>query len=224
MVLRFAEELWEETCDRPRRFAASGPGYAHVRGDVGMRLRKDAVRRALADVARVDFLPPDQQPFAGNDVALPIGRGQTGSQPRTVADMLRLLDVRPGMRVLDVGSGSGWTAALLGRLTGPGGSVDGVELIPELADWGAANVAAYDMAWVRVHRADPRVLGLPDGAPYDRILVSADGGNLPPALVEQLAVGGVMVLPVAGVMTRVARFDDGHEVTTHGRYVFVPLR
>jgi len=189
-----------------------------------MRLREDAVSRAMSDVARVGFLPPDQQPFAGNDVALPIGHGQTGSQPRTVADMLRLLDVRPGHRVLDVGSGSGWTAALLGRLTGPNGSVDGVELIPELADWGAANVAAYDMDWVRVHHADPEVLGRPDGAPYDRILVSADGGRLPQVLVDQLAVGGVMVLPVAGVMTRVVRLDDGQQVTTHGRYVFVPLR
>ena len=189
-----------------------------------MRLRKDDVSRAMAAVARVGFLPPDQQPLAGNDVALPIGRGQTGSQPRTVGDMLRLLDVRPGHRVLDVGSGSGWTAALLGRLTGPQGGVDGVELIPELADWGAANVAAYDMDWVRVHHADPEVLGRPDGAPYDRILVSADGGRLPQVLVDQLAVGGVMVLPVAGVMTRVVRLDDGQQVTTHGRYVFVPLR
>jgi len=189
-----------------------------------MRLRKDAVSRAMADVARVDFLPPEQQPFAGNDVALPLGRGQTGSQPRTVAEMLRLLDVRPGHRVLDVGSGSGWTTALLGRLTGPEGSVDGVELIPELADWGAANVAAYDMDWVRVHHAEPQVLGLPDAAPYDRILVSADGGKLPSVLVEQLTVGGVMVLPVAGAMTRVLRLEDGHQVSTHGRYVFVPLR
>jgi protein-L-isoaspartate(D-aspartate) O-methyltransferase len=189
-----------------------------------MRLGEDAVSRAMSDVARVDFLPPDQRPFAANDVALPIGRGQTGSQPRTVADMLRLLDVRPGHRVLDVGSGSGWTAALLGRLTGPEGSVDGVELIPELAEWGAANVAAYNMDWVRVHRADPEVLGLPDGPVYDRILVSADGGVLPSGLVEQLTVGGVMVLPVAGVMTRVLRLDDGQQVSTHGRYVFVPLR
>jgi protein-L-isoaspartate(D-aspartate) O-methyltransferase len=189
-----------------------------------VRLRKDTVSRAMSDVARVDFLPPDQQPSAGNDVALPIGRGQTGSQPRTVADMLRLLDVRPGHRVLDVGSGSGWTAALLGRLTGPEGRVDGVELIAELADWGAANVAAYEMEWVRIHRADPQALGLPCGAPYDRILVSADGGTLPPSLVEQLRIGGVMVLPVAGVMTRVVRLVEGPKVSTHGRYVFVPLR
>jgi protein-L-isoaspartate(D-aspartate) O-methyltransferase len=178
----------------------------------------------MTEVARVDFLPPAQRSYADADIALPIGGGQTGSQPRTVAAMLRLLDMHPGQRVLDVGSGSGWTTALLGRLTGPGGSVHGVELDPRLADWGASNVRAYDMDWVRVHRADPLVLGLPDRAPYDRILVSADGGSLPQALVEQLEVGGVMVLPVAGVMTRLVRHDDGQQITTHGDYRFVPLR
>lgn len=189
-----------------------------------MRRRVDAVSRVMAEVARVDFLPPAQRAHAGIDVALPIGRGQTGSQPRTVAAMLRLLDVRPGNRVLDVGSGSGWTTALLGRLTGPTGSVDGVELDPELAAWGAENVRAYGMDWARTQLADPLALGLPQGAPYDRILVSADGGSVPQALVEQLGIDAVMVLPVAGVMTRVVRRADGLTSTTHGRYRFVPLR
>lgn len=184
----------------------------------------DAVSRAMAEVARVHFLPAEQQASAGRDIALPIGHGQTGSQPRTVAAMLRLLDVRPGHRVLDVGSGSGWSAALLGRLTGPGGSVHGVELEPALAEWGAANVAGYDMAWVQVHLADPAVLGLPEQAPYDRLLVSADGGAVPEPLVGQLRIGGVMVLPVAGVMTRLVRSAGGPVVTTHGDYRFVPLR
>jgi protein-L-isoaspartate(D-aspartate) O-methyltransferase len=178
----------------------------------------------MAEVARVHFLPPDQQAKAGLDIALPIGPGQTGSQPRTVAAMLRLLDVRPGHRVLDVGAGSGWSAALLGRLTGSGGSVHGVELDPALSEWGAANVARYDLAWVQLHVADPAVLGLPEEAPYDRILVSADGGSLPEPLVDQLRVGGVMVLPVAGVMTRVVRSEEGPVMTTHGDYRFVPLR
>lgn len=189
-----------------------------------MTASDDAVSRAMAEVARVHFLPPDQQAKAGLDIALPIGPGQTGSQPRTVAAMLRLLDVQPGHRVLDVGAGSGWSAALLGRLTGSGGSVHGVELDPALSEWGAANVARYDLAWVQLHVADPAVLGLPEEAPYDRILVSADGGALPEPLVDQLRVGGVMVLPVAGVMTRVVRRAKGPVVTTHGDYRFVPLR
>jgi protein-L-isoaspartate(D-aspartate) O-methyltransferase len=138
--------------------------------------------------------------------------------------MLRLLDVRPGDRVLDVGSGSGWTTALLGTLTGPTGSVDGVELDPWLAEWGADNVDAYGMAWVRVQPADPSQLGLPSGAPFDRILVSADGGFIPQDLVEQLVEGGIMVLPVAGVMTRLVRTGTSTSVSTHGEYRFVPLR
>jgi protein-L-isoaspartate(D-aspartate) O-methyltransferase len=185
---------------------------------------RDAVSRAMKDVARVDFLPPEQRARAHEDTALPIAGGPSCSQPRTGADMLRLLDVRPGHRVLDVGSGSGWTSALLGTLTGPTGSVDGVELDPWLAEWGAANVDAYELAWVRVQPADPSRLGLPHGAPYDRILVSADGGFIPPDLVEQLVEGGVMVLPVAGAMTRLVRTDSGNQTTTHGDYRFVPLR
>jgi protein-L-isoaspartate(D-aspartate) O-methyltransferase len=185
---------------------------------------RDAVSRAMREVARVGFLPPEQRSRADEDVALPIAGGQSCSQPRTVAAMLRLLDVRPGDRVLDVGSGSGWTTALLGTLTGPTGSVDGVELDPWLAEWGAGNVDAYGMAWVRVQPADPSHLGLPSGAPFDRILVSADGGFIPPDLVEQLVEGGIMVLPVAGVMTRLVRAGTGTQVTTHGEYRFVPLR
>jgi protein-L-isoaspartate(D-aspartate) O-methyltransferase len=77
---------------------------------------------------------------------------------------------------------------------------------------------------VQLHVADPAVLGLPEEAPYDRILVSADGGALPEPLVDQLRVGGVMVLPVAGVMTRVVRSAEGPVMTTHGDYRFVPLR
>nr|CAA9325572.1 MAG: Protein-L-isoaspartate O-methyltransferase [uncultured Nocardioidaceae bacterium] len=189
-----------------------------------MSVFRDAVSRAMREVARVDFLPPEQRSRADDDVALPIAGGQSCSQPRTVAAMLRLLDVRPGHRILDVGSGSGWSTALLGTLTGPTGSVDGVELDLGLAAWGAGNVAAYAMPWVRVQPADPAHLGLPSGAPYDRILVSADGGFIPPDLVEQLIVGGVMVLPVDGVMTRLVRTGTGAQLTTHGDYRFVPLR
>ncbi len=189
----------------------------------------DRVARAFAAVPREGFLPrrrdgrPQSRRTAAYDGPLPIGHGQTCSQPRTVADMLRLLDVQPGDRVLDVGSGSGWTTALLAHLVGPEGRVDGVEIVPELVAFGAANVVATGMTWAAVHQAEPGVLGLPERAPYDRVLVSADGGRLPEELVDQLDVPGRLVLPVAGRMVVVERTGAGVTTTTHGHYRFVPL-
>jgi protein-L-isoaspartate(D-aspartate) O-methyltransferase len=185
----------------------------------------DAVAAAMRAVDRRGFLPQRLRRQAGEDRPLPIGHGQTNSQPRTVAAMLRLLDVRPGQRILDVGAGSGWTTALLGHLVGPNGVVIGVELEPDLAQWGADNVAASDLANATVRTAEPGVLGWPDEAPYDRILVSASARTLPTALVDQLATDGLMVCVVGAVMLRVRRGADGTPaVTEHGYYSFVPLR
>jgi protein-L-isoaspartate(D-aspartate) O-methyltransferase len=182
----------------------------------------DPIARAFAAHPREGFLPADQRWRASFDGPLRIAAGQTNSQPRTVADMLRLLDVRPGQRVLDVGSGSGWTTALLAHLVGPSGSVLGVELEPELVAFGRANLAASEQPWASIRQADPCVLGDPAGAPYDRILVSAEPDTLPAALVDQLGATGVLVIPVAGTMLRVT--NPGAVVTEHGRYRFVPLR
>lgn len=166
------------------------------------------------------FLPPEVAADHDRDAPLPIGHGQTNSQPSTVAAMLALLDPAPGMRALDVGSGSGWTSAILGELGGPESEVFAVELVPELVD---RSRAAIRQPWVRVHQAEPGTLGLPALAPFDRILVSAMADELPVELVEQLVPGGVMVAPWAGVMHRVRRTAEGIEVTDHGGYRFVPL-
>jgi protein-L-isoaspartate(D-aspartate) O-methyltransferase len=184
----------------------------------------DAVEEAFRANPRAGFLPRNQQRRSTYDGPLDIGRGQTNSQPRTVSAMLRLLDVRPGQRVLDVGSGSGWTTALLAHLTGPEGEVLGVEIEQELVSFGAANLAATHQPWATITRATPGVLGLPDEAPYDRILVSAEPSTLPQELVDQLGDGGRMVIPVRGTMLLVTR-DGAHvDVTEHGGYRFVPLR
>ncbi len=183
----------------------------------------DAVRAAFAAVPRAGFLPRSEARRASYDGPIPIGHGQTNSQPRTVENMLRLLDVRPGARVLDVGSGSGWTTALLAHLTGPGGTVLGVELRPELVAFGADNVQATGFDWARVEPARPDVLGLPDRAPFDRILVSAEAGTLPEDLVAQLADPGRLVVPVAGTVLLLQRVGTDRTVTRHGSYRFVPL-
>jgi protein-L-isoaspartate(D-aspartate) O-methyltransferase len=185
--------------------------------------RVDAVSAAFASVPREAFLPRRARRRAGYDGPLDIGHGQTNSQPRTVEDMLRLLDVRPGQRVLDVGSGSGWTTALLAHLVGPEGRVLGVERVHDLAMTGASNLAATGQSWATIHLAVPGVLGLPAQGPFDRILVSAGADELPASLVDQLAEDGRMVVPVAGRMVLVRRTPDGVVTSEHGRYRFVPL-
>ena len=183
-----------------------------------------AIVAAFEAVDRRDFLDLKQARAAMEDRPLPIGHRQTNSQPSTVAQMLVYLEVQPGHHVLDVGTGSGWTTALLGHLVGPSGSVTGVELVPELARSGAANLAKYEMPWASITTATPGSLGAPAKAPFDRILVSAEATSLPAELVAQLKPDGLMVIPVAGEMTVVRRRrGEADEVTRHGRYSFVPL-
>jgi protein-L-isoaspartate(D-aspartate) O-methyltransferase len=139
--------------------------------------------------------------------------------------MLALLDPRPGDRVLDVGSGSGWTTALLATLVTATGRVFGVELVPELTEWGRENLARYAFDWATIEQADPDRLGLVEHAPYDRVLVSAEARELPQALVDQVAPGGRMVIPVAGRLSVVDRgIEERVEVRRVGHYAFVPLR
>lgn len=189
-------------------------------------MRVGAVDDAFAAVPRQDFPPRHERRRAFHDGPLPIGHGQTNSQPRTVAAMLRLLEVRPGDRVLDVGAGSGWTTGLLAHLTGPDGLVVGTEIVPELVEVARANLAGSSEAgwhWARIERADPDAVGWAVEAPYDRVLVSAQARTLPTALCEQLKVCGRMVLPVNGTMLLVRRGPEGVDVTEHGPYRFVPL-
>jgi protein-L-isoaspartate(D-aspartate) O-methyltransferase len=185
---------------------------------------EDAVTEAFEAVPRTGFLPRLARFRASYDGPIGIGAGQTNSQPSTVRDMLRLLEVEPGQRVLDVGAGSGWTTALLAHLVGSTGAVLGVEIEPKLVEFGSTNLARTDQPWASIRQAREGALGWPDGAPYDRILVSAEPRSLPGELVAQLADGGRMVIPVNGTMLLVVRRGEGVEVTEHGGYRFVPLR
>lgn len=185
------------------------------------------VAEAFAAVSRADFLPPSRRDEAARDGPIPIGHDQTNSQPSTVRDMLELLGAEPGHAVLDVGSGSGWTTALLAHLVGPRGSVLGVELESDLVSFGRDNLARAGVRVAQIRRAEPGRLGAPDAAPFDRILVSAMASTVPEELVAHLLPAGVMVVPVAGVMLRIERTGPAptdRRVTRHGAYRFVPLR
>ncbi|MBX9792630.1 MAG: protein-L-isoaspartate(D-aspartate) O-methyltransferase [Pirellulales bacterium] len=155
-------------------------------------IKDPAVLAAVASVPREKFLPPELAEFAYHDRALPIEKGQTISQPYIVALMTEALELRPSDRVLEVGTGSGYAAAILGRIAR---EVFTIERHAELAEQAAGRLREQGFNNVHVLHGDG-TLGWPSHAPYDAIVVAAGGPEVPPALLEQLAVGGRLVIPV----------------------------
>ena len=159
----------------------------------------ERVRAAFARVPRACFIAPDLARFAGQDAPLPIGEGQTISQPFIVALMVQMLRLQPGARVLEIGTGSGYETAILcemAHLAGQpaGASVYSIERYPSLAGGAAQALAAQGYA---PHlRVGDGAAGWPEAAPFDAIIVSAAAAHVPRPLCDQLADGGRMVLPV----------------------------
>lgn len=186
-------------------------------------LQSPRVARAMKRIDRKDFGGIQNRRVAYEDRPLPIGYDQTISQPSTVAFMLELLNVWPGDKILDVGSGSGWTTALLAQLAGADGRVYGTELVPELVEFGEKNLEKYGFNNASIQPAEEEV-GLLEKAPFDRILVSAAAEKIPSTLIEQLALGGRMVIPVNNTIQVITKDHDG-DITQQGfgGFVFVPL-
>lgn len=183
----------------------------------------DVVKQAFSTVPRANFMPQNIRSRANEDTALPIGYGQTISQPYTVEHMLTWLDPKPGHKVLDIGSGSGWTTALLAYLVGNKGFVYAVEKIPELVDFGHKNCQRLGIENVAFYEAD-RTLGLAKHAPFDRILVSASAQTFPQDLLTQLAPGGKLVIPIKHDILEIAKPGTyTYDTKTHSGFVFVPL-
>lgn len=183
----------------------------------------DRVSKAFERFPRENFLPPNIAGEAEWDMPLLIGYGQTNSQPTTVRMMLKWLDVHPGQTVLDVGSGSGWSTALLTHLTGSKGRVIAVERIPELVTFGQSNCKKLGLKNVEFHKAK-KTFGWPDQAPYDRILVSAAAQEIPGELIEQIALEGRLVIPVKNSVIIVTKDKQGNidQLENYG-FTFVPL-
>jgi len=159
---------------------------------------------AFRAVKREDFLPEELKYQADMNIPLPIGWGQTISQPLTVAIMLELLRPEEGNRILDIGAGSGWISVLLGYIVSGGqkrkdeGKVYAVEIVPQLCEFGRENISKYNFIkrGVVEHLCGSATRGFPQFAPFDRIYAAAAGDEVPQAWKDQLAVGGRMVIPL----------------------------
>jgi protein-L-isoaspartate(D-aspartate) O-methyltransferase len=160
-------------------------------------IRDEAVLRAIANVPRHALVPQEVVEDAYDDRPLPIGHEQTISQPFVVAYMTEVLEVAPGMRVLEVGTGSGYQAAVLAEL---GANVRSIEIIPELSRNAAAALAACGYGRVSLRTGDGYA-GWPEAAPFDRIIVTAGADEVPPPLLAQLAPRGRLVMPVTEPVT-----------------------
>jgi len=185
-------------------------------------LRTAQIKAAFRAVDRKYFVPEYFGDETYGDYPLPIGEEQTISQPSTVAFMLELLGAGAGERVLDIGSGSGWTSALLGVIVGEAGEVTGLERQPALVEQGRRNIAPFAFRHVRIEAAG-EVLGLP-GERFDAILVSASAPEIPEQLFAQLKPGGRLVVPVKN---SIFRFTKPTETELRGEeypgFAFVPL-
>jgi len=206
-------------------------------------LKTPRIIEAFKKIKRLDFLPAapfggEPRPLYGREEnknlaelneALSIGHGQTISQPLVVAFMLELLQPEPGEKILDIGSGSGWTTALLSEIVSNkgNGKVIGIEIIPGLKDFGEKNVAKYDYVSRGIAKficADATE-GYKSEAPYDKILASASARDeIPKAWKEQLKIKGRIVMPInTSIWLFVKKEENDFEKTEYPGFIFVPL-
>jgi protein-L-isoaspartate(D-aspartate) O-methyltransferase len=191
-------------------------------------LEKREIVAAFKKVPRHEFVPENIRGHAYVDQPLPIGHGQTISAPSMIAIMLEALDLKKGQKVLEIGAGSGYNAALLAEIVGDEGKVFTIERVPELAEFARNNLRKTGYGWVKVMVGDG-TCGHEKEAPYDRILVTACAPELPKPLVEQLKIGGKLGAPVGQHYMfqtwTVAEKRGGGEIDVreYGGCSFVPL-
>lgn len=176
---------------------------------------------AMMNVPRHDFVPAEDRAFAYDDAPLPIGLGQTISQPSLVGKMTEVLQLNRMSRVLEIGTGCGYQTAILAELAS---HVCSIELEPELSATAAIRLRRLGYRNIETRVGDG-YLGWPERAPFDAIIVTASASHVPPALVEQLRAGGRMVIPVEDELRLLSKNARGEVTETFlGHVAFVPLR
>ncbi len=185
----------------------------------------EEILKAFEKVKREDFVLPELKEYAYLDEPLPIGKGQTISQPTTVAIMTQALEPKKGQKILEVGSGSGYQAAILAEVVGPHGKVITIDRIKELYEYARGKLKKYKN--VKVVFGDGSK-GYRKSAPFDRIIVTAAAEDIPKPLFRQLKDGGLMVIPVGKTsfsqrMLKVKKVGGKIEQEDLGPFVFVPL-
>ncbi|MCH8741876.1 class I SAM-dependent methyltransferase [Patescibacteria group bacterium] len=196
-------------------------------------LKTSNIIEAFLKIKRVDFLPEDIKNLAELNEALPIGSGQTISQPLVVAFMLELLQPHLGDKILDIGYGSGWTTALLAEIVGQKGKVIAIEIVPEIKEFGESNVSKYNFIKNGIVEV---ILGdgskgysdlssrseLTDG--FDNILASASAKKIPQAWKDQVKVGGRIVTPIGNSIWLFQKESENQfKETEYPGFTFVPL-
>lgn len=184
-------------------------------------LKNRRVKEAFLNVPRENFVPPEMRRYAYSNYPLPIGEDQTISQPYTVAAMTEALEIKEGAKVLEIGTGSGYQAAILSEIVGNSGKVVTCEIRERLFVIARERLRQY---WnVTVLNKDGSK-GHRQEAPFDRIIVTASGKDVPSALLEQLKEGGILVMPVHSEMIVVKKEKGGLKRKMIGYFAFVPLK
>ncbi len=186
-------------------------------------LKTPEIISAFRKIKREDFLPEGVKDLAESNEALPIGFGQTNSQPLTVTFMLELLASKKGDKILDIGTGSGWTTAILAEIIGNQGGIIGLEIAPELKEFGEKNALKYNFSNIKFVLTDGSK-GYKEEAPYDRILVSAFVEKIPDEWKKQLKIGGRIVAPIKNsIWLIIKKSESDFQETEYPGFAFVPL-
>ena len=190
-------------------------------------IKDEKVIAAFKKIKRENFMKPEHIKEAYGDYPLSIGEGQTISQPTTVMLMTEALELKEGYKVLEVGTGSGYQAAIISEIIGDKGKLISTEIIPELAEFAKNNIKKSNIKNIEIVNQDGSK-GYPIEAPYDRILVAAASPQIPKPLIKQLKKGGIIIIPVGNLMeqTMIKGIMKNNKLSEEklGQFMFVPLK